>query len=115
MDRDAFNRLFMGFAAQAIEEARTATSKQLPDQFVVELHGAGKPGVVMDPNEALNLMYIDENRFYQYIDIGVKAIKDNATVLFVRISAYPPTEFEKTWNTPKGSGPFRIIGPATTL
>jgi hypothetical protein len=111
MDKETFKRLFLKIANEAISQARESLSEDIPSQFIIQMHGGGYPGRLMTINEAVGLMYINDTRFYGFIDIGVKAIKDNRTILFVRISNHQPVGFEATWNTPKGNGPFKVIVP----
>ena len=112
MKKDTFRSLFFDIAAQAIEQARKLLSIVFPSEFIVKMHGAGISGGIISPDEALDLMYIDETKFYRIIDVGVKMIQSDLTVLFVRISAHAPSYFDETWNTPKGNGPFKIILPS---
>lgn len=111
MTKDEFKRLFLEIANQAIDQARLVTSKKVPSNFVVEMHGAGMSGRLMTSDEAIEIMYIDEKTFYRFIDVGVKRICDTESLLFVRVSGHEPGTFDNTWNTPKGNGPFKVIVP----
>jgi hypothetical protein len=110
MDKESFRKLFIGNVKKAIRNAETIVPKR-SDTFEVELHGAGFPGVIMSPDDALEHMYIDESQFYRDIDVGVKSFLKGRWIVFVRISAHSPAKFTDTWNTPVGNGPFKVIEP----
>ena len=111
MDKDAFNELFLRIIREAIQQTQVIFARDIPAKFLVELHGAGISYEIMPHQKALDLLYIDDKTFYPIIDVGVKYIKDDTTVLFVRVSAYKLGDFNKTWNSPAGNGPFKVIVP----
>jgi len=109
INKHQFSLLF----ARALEAATVQAEKQLrrsvSRQFEIELHGAGKSGCIVSPAEALDILFIDENRFYRIIDTAVIAVWDAKTRIFLRISSHAPGRFEDTWNQPSGAGPFKQI------
>ena len=110
MNKNEFGLLFSRKLNEAILFAENLT-RLTATQIVIELHGAGFGGKLMSLDEAEKLMFIDEKTSYQIIDIGVKAWVKGQWQVFVRISDHPPSSFEKTWNTPLGSGPFKVFEP----
>ena len=113
MDREAFRKLFLESVSDALRRAGESASRRLSGQCYVELHGCGVSGALISLEEAVDLLYIDKETFYRVIDVGLKAIQQDKCIVFVRVSAHPPSTFDKTWNTPKGSGPFKVIEPLT--
>jgi hypothetical protein len=111
MDKQSFQILFERVAAEALSKAKSQHSKDIPDDFLVELHGGGVPGKSMPAEEALDILYIDQNHFFLCIDVGVKAVRGDKTILFVRASGHEPGAFKDTWHFPTGYGPFNVIVP----
>lgn len=110
MRKEEFTRLFLTSAREAITRARERIGISLnTDQFDVEFHGAGYSGKLMHRDRAIDLVYLDEKRFYRIIDVGVKAVRKSSALLFVRISGHEPSDFAQTWNAATGGGPFKII------
>jgi hypothetical protein len=109
MSKQQFSLLF----ANALEIAAVQAEKQLKRailrQFEIELHGAGKSGYIISPDEALDLIFLGEDRFYRTIDIAVISVWPSKTRIFLRISNHTPSTFEDTWNQPSGMGPFKQI------
>ncbi|MFN3233714.1 MAG: hypothetical protein ACE363_16370 [Alphaproteobacteria bacterium] len=66
----------------------------------------------MGIDQAAELLYLDENRFYKIIDIAIIAVAETNSVAFVRASDHAPVHFEETWN-PQGLGPFKQIESST--
>jgi hypothetical protein len=115
MNKSTFKTLFLKVASDAIEQAQAAISKEIPFDFVVEMHG-GKgstgQGRLMTIDEAIDAMFIDEEYFYVVIDVLVKTVIGNRTILFVRPSGHEPTRLGETYNTPKDYSPFKVMLPA---
>ncbi len=65
----------------------------------------------MNLDKAIDVMFVSEDEYYPTIDVGPKRIQDDNLVIFVGISGREPTSFSQTWNTPPGSGPFKVIEP----
>jgi hypothetical protein len=112
----AFRELFHRSIDTAIHEAEAKFGLQLPKGIMIELHGVGDQRGLLNFEEAANLIFINEEIFHPVIDIGVRRIHSGMVVVFVRVSALPPVKFEKTWNSPRGMGPFKTLIPlAETL
>lgn len=110
MNKTAFRRLFGIILSEAIRTGERATGLHA-DKVCIELHGVGTGGQLMAPDDAINLLYINESEFYQIVDVGMKAWERGVWRVFVRVSDHIPTSFERTWNTPAGNGPFKLIEP----
>jgi hypothetical protein len=111
MNKDEFRSLFLRNVEQAVSIARGMADLPSSPAFQFELHGAGVAGQITPFDRLIDLMYLGESLFYPMIDIGVKAASNNEVTVFVRITAYEPCPFDRTWNTPKGNGPFRVLEP----
>jgi hypothetical protein len=109
MNKDDFTSLFLISVRQALAEAQKRISVPFSQEFDIELHGGGVPGKITPLHRVVDIMYLGEELFYVIIDVGVKAIIKRKPIVFVRISDHEPSSFEKTWNTPRGNGPFKVI------
>ena len=109
---------FSGLFATALENAAREADRQLgtkvPRAFLVELHGAGHAGDLMEFDQVLSCIYLGETRFYKIIDVAIRAVSATNTIAFVRASGHQPVEFERTWN-PQELGPFKQLIPAKIL
>jgi hypothetical protein len=115
MTKEEFRELFLKNVRLALADAKRQVDIPLSSEFDIELHGGGVPGEIITLERAVDVMYLGENLFYPFIDIGVVAVTKGRPRIFVRITGYPPSAFDLTWNTPKGNGPFRVLGAASNL
>ena len=104
-----FNRLFQGALQIAIKNAEEQLQRKLSENLKVVLHGAGHSGDLMDPLKAAEILYLGEEKFYRIIDVAVIKVGKHENTIFVRASSHTPSTFEKTWNDPPGSGPFKQL------
>lgn len=111
MQKEEFKKLFERIADEAIKTAEQAFAKNLPHDYIVELHGAGIRGEQMPLSEVVEHLYIDADTSYLIIDVGVKYVKNDVAVLLVRPSDHAPAPYSQTWNKPEGNGPFKVIVP----
>lgn len=81
-----------------------------PSLYIIELHGAGSAGRRMTLNEAIEHLYINENRYWKIIDVVLKAIGAEESIFFVRASEHKPCLWEDTFD-PARSGPFKQLEP----
>lgn len=79
----------------------------VPRHFLIEVHGAGFRGQVMDAESAAAALYISEDLFYRIIDLAVTKVDKDSSTIFTRVSGHKPGAFEDTWNRPSGDGPFK--------
>ena len=109
MQKHEFSQLFSKALEDAAAYAEERLGRAVARDFEIELHGAGHSGICLSPDEALNLLFISEDRFYRVIDVAVIEIRPTKTRIFVRPSDHTPSAFEETWNQPPGAGPFKQI------
>jgi hypothetical protein len=109
ISKKQFSLLFANALEIAAIQAEKQLNRAISHHFEIELHGAGKSGFIVSPIEAIDLIFLGEDRFYRIIDIAVIAVYPSKTRIFMRISNHTPSRFEDTWNQPSGTGPFKQI------
>lgn len=109
MEFEEFRHLFLSALETAVENAEEMLSRSIPRQYEIVLHGRGYSGQVVDVESVAINLYIDGERFYRVIDVAVQHVFPSITRIFVRVSGHDPVPLADTWNTPKGSGPFKQI------
>lgn len=109
MTKGEFKDLLDAALEAAIASAAQRLGRKLSRYVQVLLHGAGHPGDLMSPAQALDALYLGKDKFYRVIDVAVVEVGQQHTVVFVRASAHHPASFEQTWNDPPGSGPFKQL------
>ena len=109
MNKHNFKELFAKALEAAAINAESKLHLSVPRIFEIELHGGGYSGIMLTPDEALEILYLGDSLFYRIIDIAVIAVFPSQTRVFVRTSGHSPSTFDKTWNQPQGSGPFKQI------
>ncbi len=62
----------------------------------------------MSVDQAVDHLYLTNDKFYRIIDVAIRRITPNDTIVFVRPSGHVPTDFNQTWD-PKKFGPFKQI------
>lgn len=109
MKREEFKQLFTSVLDEAVSNTERLLNISLSKNRRIELHGAGHPGDIVDPEAALDSLYLGEDRFWVVVNVGVKEIAPNSTTIWVAASGHHPVPFEKTWNNPPGQGPFKQV------
>jgi hypothetical protein len=109
MDKVIFARNFGEAIRRALELADLEPTGMSP---VVEFHGKPNPPRPISVNEALDLLWLSVDRYYQIVDVGAFSGATEPPVLFVRISGHEPSAYSNTWY-PTDLGPFKAIGPVT--
>jgi len=108
MTKNDFRELLLRALNSAAENAEAKLAKPVPRSFVIELHAPGSTGRTVSLDEAVEQIYLGSDRFYRIIDVAIKELLPGQSVVFVRVSGHPPTEFSKTWD-PASLGPFKQI------
>lgn len=108
MTKDEFRKLFLRALDDAAESAEVKLARPIPRSFAIELHAPKSPGLTVSVDEALDQIYLGDDRFYRIIDIAIKKLLPGEAVAFVRVSGHLPDEFSKTWD-PSALGPFKQI------
>lgn len=109
MQFDEFQNLFLVALSTATENAEKILAHPIPREYLILLYGAGYSGELISVQQATEALYINPDEFYRIIDIAVQKVEPKLTTIFVRVSGHKPTQFDKTWDTPKGNGPFKQI------
>lgn len=108
MTKHKFRNLFLRALRSAAAVADERVGKRIPRSFLIELHAPTSAGEVVSVDEAVNRIYLGEDRFYRIVDIAIQKISFDRTVAFVRVSGHPPGPFSQTWDPPR-FGPFKQI------
>lgn len=108
MTKKQFGDLFERALNLAAGNAERQRGKPVPRTFLIELHAPRSAGRVLSVEEALDHLYLGDDRFYRVIDVAVKQVSLRESVVFARVSGHTPAEFDKTWD-PSGLGPFKQI------
>jgi hypothetical protein len=108
MTKDDFRKLFIRALNLAAENAEARLAKSIPHSFEIALYAPGSPGRTLSIDEALDRIYLGGDRFYRIIDVAVTGLRPGGSVVFVRVSGHPTTEYGKTWD-PAKLGPFKQI------
>lgn len=108
MDKSSFASLFREAIQRALQEAGVPAASTKP---VVEFHGKPSPQRLVTIDEALDFLWLSEDRFFRIIDVAVLIGEDNPPVIFVRPAGFEPSTYEDTWE-PSGLGPFKVLGAA---
>ncbi len=109
MNKDEFAALWRRALEQAASNADTALGFQVPRALTIRLRGAGPAEDELSPEAALERLYLGPDRFYRIVDVSVTEVTPERSIVFVRVSAHAPATFEKTWNEPRGMGPFKQL------
>ena len=107
MNRSEFKSLFERVISEAIDKTKARVDETISPNVMIEIHGAGHTGDIVSVNQAFESIYLGDELYWRIIDVAVKSIELNQTLVFVRVSGHKPTSFEETWNDPKGYGPFK--------
>lgn len=109
MTKNEFRTLFEDALELAAVNAEKKLGRKVPRNFKIVFFGGGHSGALLDPNSALDILYLGEDLFYRIVDISVKEVDKVSTRVYVRVSQHKPSEFSQTWNDPPGSGPFKQL------
>jgi hypothetical protein len=109
MTRDAFKTLFRSALETAADHAGKILGRAVPRVFEIEMHGLAPASRTLTVDEAFDEIYLGPERFYRIIDLAVLRVSGEVTTIFMRVSGHSPDTFEKTWNQPAGSGPFKQL------
>lgn len=108
MTKGEFRRLFLQALDIAAENADSTLGRRVPRRFDIELHAKGASRDTMTVEQALEHIYLGENRFYKIIDVAIRRVLPSKSVAFVRVSGHLPGPFSQTWD-PSDLGPFKQI------
>src|SRR5688572_8311656 len=113
MTKTEFRRLFLRALEAAAESADERLGRRIPRSFDIELHATGASGRTISIAQALDHIYLGNDRFYKIIDVAIRRVLPGKSVAFVRVSGHPPGPFNQTWD-PSDLGPFKQV-IATTI
>ncbi len=108
MTKSDFRDLFLRALNAAAADAEARLNKPVPRSFRIELHAPNSPGRMVSVEQALDQIYLGDDRFFKTIDIAIKRLLPEKSVAFVRVSGHPPGAFSQTWD-PSNLGPFKQL------
>ena len=108
MNKADFGQLFQKALEQAAINVETEYNVKVLRNFMIVFHGFGHSGDIISVGEALDSLYLGDNRFVYVIDVAVTEANSTVTNVFVRASGHTPVAtIEETRNDPPGNGPFK--------
>ena len=110
MTRDQLYLLFLGALEKAAVNADSKLPTPAPRSFWIELHGVGDQIQSMDVGEAFQRVYLGDDCFYAMIDIAIKVVSADKSLVFMNVSSRRPVGFKSTWD-PENFGPFKPLLP----
>lgn len=108
MTKSGFRSLFLQALDVAAKNAEERLAKPISRAFLIELHAPRSSQRLVSVDEAVENLYLGDNRFYRVIDVGIKELRADSSLVFVRVSGHAPADFDKTWE-PSVAGPFKQI------
>jgi hypothetical protein len=108
MTKSEFRQLFLQALDAAAENADARLGIRVPRSFDIELHAAGASRQAMSIGQAVDQLYLGDDRFYKIIDVAIRRVLPRKSVAFVRVSGHPPGPFSQTWD-PSDLGPFKQV------
>jgi hypothetical protein len=106
--KDDFRKLFQLALNTAANNIDKHADIPVARSFLIDLHAPGFSGQAVSFEEALDHLYLGDNLFYKIIDVAIEELRSRESVVFVRVSGHPPTDFDKTCD-PAGLGPFKHV------
>jgi hypothetical protein len=105
----AFHRLFRTVLLKAAFVASQMSGARVPRRFAIDVMGGERPGRFDDIGDAALALFRRDGLYYARIDLAVGDIAGERARALAVVSVDPPCPFERTWNKPKGYGPFRVV------
>jgi hypothetical protein len=75
---------------------------------MIELHAPTSGGELLSVDQAVDKIYLGDDKFYRIIDVAIQKVSRDKTIAFVRVSGHSPGAFSQTWD-PTDLGPFKQI------
>ena len=108
MNKNEFKKIFLRALDVATHLVEERGDREIPHFFLIELHAPNHVGSLVSIDEAIDIIFLGEDCFYKIIDVAIKAIQNEQSIVFVRVSGHAPVEFKNTWNANE-LGPFKLI------
>ncbi len=104
----AFERLFRTVLLRAAFLAAQLANARLPRRFRIDVVGGERPGPFEDVAAAGAALGRRDGLFYPRIDLAVGCLQGERARAVAYVVSGEPCAFERTWNKPRGYGPFRV-------
>jgi len=109
MNKEEFGKLFLAELDIAANNAENALGREVPRDYQISLYGCGYSGINLTKEDALDILFLNENSFYLIIDLSVIKVSEQTTTIFTRVSGHKPKNFGSTINFVQGHGPFNQL------
>lgn len=106
MNKEIFSDIFHSSIIIALDMCRNKYHKFIPSDFLIKISLMKNKEKLHSFNEAVNIIYINDNEFYKSIDIFVKEIFEGKSIIFVAVSGHDPDIYDNTWDRDY-LGPFK--------
>lgn len=106
MTRDDFERVFLAALKRGLN---LQSPGEECSKYLIELHGLGSSGDVIDFESAATRLFGDGENFFFIIDVLVKRVSGDVALVFCRPSGHALRPWSETWD-PSDLGPFRVLG-----
>jgi len=104
----AFERLFRTVLLRGAFLAAQVANARLPRRFRIDVVGGERPGRFEDVAAAGAALGRSDGLFYPRIDLAVGCLQGERARAIAYVVPGQPCAFERTWNKPRGYGPFRV-------
>jgi hypothetical protein len=106
MTKADFQKLFQRALNTAARNADKRVAVPISRSFLIELHAPRAPNHLIAVDEAVDYLYLGDKRFFKIVDVAIKELETDSSIVFVRASGHPPVDFAGTCD-PGGLGPFK--------
>lgn len=111
MTKEEYRKLFISALEQAFTNADNQLGYKVPRESQIILFDRQFNGDTVNFDAALDSLYLDSEKSYYVIDIGVKEIYAKFVKVFVRVSGHTPVEYNNVWKSSSGEILFKQVLP----
>lgn len=108
MTKEQFKSIFYKALGVAAGAAVPQANGKVPHAFMIDLQAFGYSGGLLTCEQAIDRIFISEDKFYRIIDVAITGVHPEYAVAFVRVSGHPPNAYADTLS-PETMGPFNIL------
>jgi hypothetical protein len=109
MTGEEFRQLFEQALEAAAQNAEAQLGLAIPRCYEIEMHGRLPGPRMLGKDAAFSELYLGPDRFFRIIDVAVRRVSKNETIVFMHVSGHEPGHLNQTWNQPPGMGPFKQL------
>jgi hypothetical protein len=113
--KEEYERLFVSAIERAIRIADIQVGFTVPREAQIILFDKKNKGDTVSVETALDSLYLDHEKSYYVIDVGVKEIYPTYIKVFVRVSGHTPVNYDAVWKSPDGDILFKQVLPQVKI